>query len=342
MLEKVREEKSLMKEIYDKDVISNKEIASTDDYKSTLDIDLSLYGQDIIEKDLQQLQNKLDNFEADLKGIQGNKYNYQITSLVLFIIISALGISGYWIRREYIPLIASILLLLLAAPILAISGLETTYTFLSIDFCSTIGNSIISGIIPSEDTGLGSYISCPSKETMRTLSTAIYQYTANFDTLYEQIKFRMSNNTYFNMYGFGDDKRNNSYLRELRTNVSLLNVNSTTNNTRETNNNAELQDDIIRSINIFININYILAGLLSMTSCFTAKNIINYIEEFYCYENHDYMFRNVIFSIFSGLGFIITSAGINKLIIVMRNRYSRALRGKKEFNTDIITEDDDD
>ena len=342
MLEKVREEKSLMKEIYDKDVITNKEIASTDDYKSTLDIDLSLYGQDIIEKDLQQLQNKLDNFEADLKGIQGNKYNYQITSLVLFIIISALGISGYWIRREYIPLIASILLLLLAAPILAISGLETTYTFLSIDFCSTIGNSIISGIIPSEDTGLGSYISCPSKETMRTLSTAIYQYTANFDTLYEQIKFRMSNNTYFNMYGFGDDKRNNSYLRELRTNVSLLNVTSTTNNTRETKNNTELQDDIIHSINIFININYILAGLLSMTSCFTAKNIINYIEEFYCYENHDYMFRNVIFSIFAGLGFIITSAGINKLIIVMRNRYSRALRGKKEFNTDIITEDDDD
>ena len=85
MLEKVREEKSLMEEIYDKDVISNKEIASTNDYKSTLDIDLSLYGQDIIEKDLQQLQNKLDNFEADLKGIQGNKYNYQITSLVLFI-----------------------------------------------------------------------------------------------------------------------------------------------------------------------------------------------------------------------------------------------------------------
>ena len=54
------------------------------------------------------------------------------------------------------------------------------------------------------------------------------------------------------------------------------------------------------------------------------------------------LLHNVIFSIFAGLGFIITSAGINKLIIVMRNRYSRALRGKKEFNTDIITEDDDD
>ena len=79
-----------------------------------------------------------------------------------------------------------------------------------------------------------------------------------------------------------------------------------------------------------------------MTSCLTAKNSINLIEQDYCYENHDYMFNNIVFSVLTGLGFIITSAGINKLIIVMRNRYARALRGKKEFNTDIITEDDDD
>ena len=79
-----------------------------------------------------------------------------------------------------------------------------------------------------------------------------------------------------------------------------------------------------------------------MTSCLTAKNSINLIEQDYCYENHDYMFNNIVFSVLTGLGFIITSAGINKLIIVMRNRYSHALRGKKEFNTDIITEDDED
>lgn len=211
---------------------------------------------------------------------------------------------------------------------LAISGIETTYTFLSIDFCSTIGNSIISGITPTEDTGLGSYISCPSKETMRTLSTAIYQYIVNFDTLYEEIKYNVSINPYFNMYSLGDDKRNNSYLRELRTNISQLNVTSDV-SPKETTENEEFKDNIIHAINIFININYILAGLLSMTSCFTAKNIINYVEEFYCYENHGYMFRNIIFSIFAALGFVITAAGINKLIIVMRNRYSKALRGKK-------------
>ena len=126
----------------------------------------------------------------------------------------------------------------------------------------------------------------------------------------------------------------------MRTNVSLVKIE--TNNTLERTRNEALRDDITHAINIFININYILAGLLSMTSCLTAKNSINFIEDHYCNENHEYMFRNVLFTIFSGLGFIITAAGINKLIIVMRNRYSKALRGKKEFNTDIITEDDED
>ena len=112
--------------------------------------------------------------------------------------------------------------------------------------------------------------------------------------------------------------------------------------TLERTRNELLRKDLMHAFNIFININYILAGLLSMTSCLTAKNSINYIEENYCYANHDYMFKNIIFTVCSGLGFIITAIGINKLIIVMKNRYMHALRGKKEFNTDIITEDDDD
>ena len=123
MLDKAEEEKELMKQIYNVDIKGNKEAIIKEDFKVNLDIDLSLYGEDIIDKDFQQLQNKLDNFQNDLKGIQVNKYNYQIASLVLFVVISSVGIAGYWIRREYIHLISSILLLLLAAPILAIAGL---------------------------------------------------------------------------------------------------------------------------------------------------------------------------------------------------------------------------
>ena len=339
MITEVKRQKELMKKIYEDDILGNKQLAEKD-MKSTFNIDVSLYGEDIIKKDFDQLQTKLDNFENDLNRIQKHKYNYQISSLVLFIIISAVGVCGYWLRRDYMPLTASILLLLLAAPISAMAGLETTYTFLSVDFCSTIGNSIISGITPSEDTGLGSYLSCPSKETMRTISTAIYQYIINFDALYEKTSFNISHNEYFSVLNLGSDKRDNDHFRELVKNASLVEI--TTNNTLERTRNELLRKDLMHAFNIFININYILAGLLSMTSCLTAKNSINLIEQDYCYENHDYMFNNIVFSVLTGLGFIITSAGINKLIIVMRNRYARALRGKKEFNTDIITEDDDD
>jgi hypothetical protein len=175
---------------------------------------------------------------------------------------------------------------------------------------------------------------------MRTISTSIYQYIVNFDNLYDQIRYNISNNTYFSVLNLGTDKRDNEYFRELKEKVEL--VNYTSGNPLEEKRCKELKEDITASLDIFVYVNYILAGLLSMTSCLTAKNSINLIEQDYCYENHDYMFNNIVFSVLTGLGFIITSAGINKLIIVMRNRYARALRGKKEFNTDIITEDDDD
>ena len=96
---------------------------------------------------------------------------------------------------------------------------------------------------------------------------------------------------------------------------------------------------VLRNLKCFEIINYIIAGLLSMTSCFTARNSINFIEEKYCYKNHAYMFRNVIFDMISAIGFIIMSVGLNKLIVTMKNHYARALRGKKEFNTDIINDD---
>ena len=338
MIQNVKEQKDLMNKIYNQDVLANKEKAESIAKKrpNTIKIDLSIYGEDVINKDFTELQNKLDNFEKDLNSIQIPKFNYQITSLVLFIIFAAVGISGYWLRREYIPLISSIILLLLGAPIIAVGGIETAYTFISVDFCSTIGSSIISGITPSENTGLGTYLSCPSKETMRILSTAIYQYIVNFDSLYKHTKENLS--LYESLVEINlenDKKRDNDYLREVQKNLTKT-------ETKNLKKEIDAKESAIHAINVFININYILAGLLSMTSCLTAKNSINFIEENYCYENHDYMFYNMLFSLLAGISFIITAAGINKLIIVMRNRYSRALRGKKEFNTDIITEDDED
>ena len=108
------------------------------------------------------------------------------------------------------------------------AGLETTYTFLSIDFCSTVGNSIISGIIPSENKGLGTYLSCPSKETMRTISTAIYQYIVSFDYLYNETDYLINGSSLmYEKYVLGTDKRDNKHFQELYNNISKLNITPT-------------------------------------------------------------------------------------------------------------------
>ena len=232
------------------------------------------------------------------------------------------------------------LLLLLAAPVFSMAGLETTYTFLSIDFCSSIGNSIISDIVPSENKGIGTYLSCPSKETMRTISTAIYQYIVSYDNLYSKTEEYIKEINFFNFETLGEDKRNNSHFEELY--EQTLNPKFPDAYTEEEKKQGQKIVNIIqRNLKSFGIMNVIMAVLLSMTSCYTAKNSINYIEEKYCHKNHAYMFRNVIFDMVSALGFIIISIGLNKLIITMKSHFARALRGKKEFNTDIIDEDDD-
>ena len=172
MMNYVKSQKELMNNIY-KETIQNQ-----NDLKNLIGnengINPNIYGLDLINSAKDNLGVKYENFNKDLYKIQKHKFRFQVSALILFIIITIIGVGGYWLRRDYLPLISSMLLLLLAAPVFVMAGLETTYTFLSIDFCSSIGNSIISGIIPSEDKGLGTYLSCPPKETLLSISTAVY------------------------------------------------------------------------------------------------------------------------------------------------------------------------
>jgi hypothetical protein len=340
MMDYVEEQQDLLNGIYKETFKNQKELQNI--LKDEPNVNVSMYREDLIRQTNQELNDKYQKFHDDLYKIQKHKFRFQVSSLVLFIIISIVGVAGYWVRREYIPWIASIILLLLSIPVFAMAGLETTYTFLSIDFCSSIGNSIISGITPSEDKGIGTYLSCPSKEAMRSISTAIYQYIISFDYLYNQVEqiFNDDDYTMFNDFSLGTDKRNNTYFQELYNRIKDYQITNSSDDKRdkEKYRRKKVVLDDLKSFGI---LNVLLAGLLSMTSCYTAKNSINYIEEKYCYKNHAYMFRNVIFDTLAALGFVIISVGLNKLIITMRTHFARALRGKKEFNTDIINDDDD-
>ena len=328
MKDYVKEQKVLMKEICQETLENKKNLDNL--LKNEENIDKDIYGLYLIEKRHEDIEQKYKKFNKDLYRIQTHKFRFQVASLILFVIISAVGVAGYWLRRDYIPWIAFILLLLLAAPVFVMAGLETTYTFLSIDFCGSIGNSIISGIIPPVENGLAYYFSCLPKETQRNISTAIYQYIANFDYLYNQTNFILLNSKWTEINSTGNDKRNNTKFRDLYNEIIGTVVSA----------EYEAEKEIVlRNLKCFEIINYLIAGLLSMTSCYTTRNCINYIEEKYCYKNHAYMFRNVIFDMISAIGFIIMSVGLNKLIVTMNNHYARALRGKKEFNSDIINDD---
>jgi hypothetical protein len=338
MMDYVKKQKELLENIYKETYANKKNLDAL--FKNDDRINTSFYGDSLIQKSHKRLVQKLEDFDKDLYSIQKHKFRFQVFSLILFLLISLLGAAGYFVRREWIPWIASILLLLLAAPVFVMAGLETTYTFLSIDFCSSIGNSIISGLIPSEDKGIGTYFSCPTKETMRTISTAIYQYIVNFDLLFNETDFWIQNKTFLSEIELGQDKRNNDYFVKLLKQVKDTPL-PTDIYVKEDNDEA-VKNTIIKNLGSFGIWNVVLAGLLSMTSCFTAKSSINFIEEQYCYKNHAYMFRNVVFDVLAAVGFIIMSVGLNKLIITMRSHYAKSLRGKKEFNTDILDDDDDD
>ena len=269
-----------------------------------------------ITAEKEHLKTKYENFTKDVHKLQSPKFSFEIAFYVLLYILTAAGVVGYWSRREWIPWIASFLILCFTIPILFVIGLEASYALLSIDFCQTIGNSINSGTIPADSKGLGTYFSCPLKEARRGINTAIYEFSTSFNYLADEInKTLQANGTTLGIY-----KRNNSNFEEMKTNC--------TDNVKVTN-----------GLNNMIDTNNILAGLLHMSACATADNSINYIEENFCHPLFHHMAYNILYYFIGVIGLIMLGVGLNKLITVMRRNAAHALRGNKKFNDEL--EDDD-
>ena len=238
----------------------------------------SISNLDKISADHENLKEKLTNFTNDVSGFQSPKFGYQVSVMVLFPLFAVGGLSGYFLRRSYIPWIGSMLIFIFTVPFIIVAGLECAYIFLQIDFCSVIGNSITSGITPSENKRLGTYLSCPSKDVMRIISTDIYEYIISFNAIHEKLKTELESIEGC-PYSVGDDIRNNTHFEYLY--------------------NELQKNDIYKQKHLDIcaydlfTINNILAGLLSMSNCRTAKNSINFIEENFCYTNSGYMLFDI-------------------------------------------------
>ena len=283
-----------------------------------------IYMEDSITKDINKISEKMQNFINDIKKTQTKKFIYQIIYLILLPILTTIGILGIFSRRNYLPWISSFILFITTSFLFYFLGIEIIFSFIGIEFCQTINNSITTGIIPSGNKCLGNYISCSSKDTQKKIHTAIYELNESFNTiynfLYEQIK--NLNNSEIDLYNLNNKKREEETYKNIKLKYSIKGVSESCDN--------------------LINFNYVLSGLLSLSNCRTSKNNINYIEEYFCGNGINYMIKNVYYGFFVCIGVFILSIGINKIITVMRKIAETALRGKGEFNDDILDNDDED
>ena len=72
-----------------------------------------------------------------------------------------------------------------------------------------------------------------------------------------------------------------------------------------------------------------------------TKGIILYsLKENFCSNGIHYMINNVYYGFFVCIGVFILSIAINKFITIMRKIAETALRGKGEFNDDILDDDE--
>ena len=227
------------------------------------------------------------------------------------------GIASYWLHREWIPWLISLGLFIVTIPLLIVIGKQSAYTFLTTDFCQTIGNSIKSGIIPSESNGLGTYMTCPSKDARRSMNTAIYELSSSFNAIADDINTTLQN---ANKTGLGIYKRDNGYFQSLIDNPVIDN------------------DTVTAGLGCLVKTNELLAELLYMSKCTPAEKNINYIEEAMCHKIFKHFGYFVLYDFIGVIGLIILGVGFNKLILILRKLQKTSVRGNKQFKDEF--EDD--
>ena len=281
-----------------------------------------IYMEDSITKDIYKISEKMKNFINDIKKTQIKKFIYQIIYLILLPILTTIGILGVFLRRNYLPWLSSFILFITTSFLFYFLGIEIIFSFIGIEFCQNINNSITTGIIPSGNKCLGNYISCSSKDTQKKIHTAIYELNESFNIIYNFVYEQIKNltNSEIDLYNLNYKKREEETYKKIKEKYS--------------------KNGIFESCDNLIYFNFVLSGLLSLSNCRTLKNNINYIEEYFCGNGINYMIKNVYYGFFVCIGVFILSIAINKFITIMRKIAETALRGKGEFNDDILDDDE--
>lgn len=142
------------------------------------------------------------------------------------------------------------------------------------------------------------------KETQYLLSTARYQLSVSFDSTFVKTKEVLKTVN----EDLGTIKRNNEGFEKLAMKYKD-------------------KSEISKGLKALILINNLLQSLENIIGCQSPKNSINYIEEKYCYHSISYIFENIIYMLFSCLGILLISVGVDKTSILADKDYDKLREG---------------
>ena len=321
----VKEQNEEMNKLYNITLDCMKNISNSpiETENETLNYIKEIYMNESITNDIKIISEKMNKFTNDISNTQKEKFIYNIVYFFLLILFTAAAIFGYFIRRDYFLWISSFFLFILTSRLIYLLGKEMIFSFIGIEFCQNIGNSIVTGIIPSGNKYLGNYISCSSKDTQKKIHTAIYEINESFNIIYNFVLLNVKNKN--------DNELLNKLINKKRENQTFESIMLKYSDIK----------GIKNSCYNLINLNYVLSGLLSLSNCRTPKNIINYTEENFCGNTINYMIKNIFFGVLVSISVFILGIGINKHMTVMRKIAETSLRGKKKYNEEILDDDDD-
>lgn len=212
-------------------------------------------------------------------------------------VLTILGLIGYFIKKENILLITSILLFAFIIPISVLLGLNIGYFLTSVDYCSEINKYQENNFFPIYGKGLGYYSSCISKENQINLSTARFQLTTSFNNVYNNLNNYVIKNS-DSKDSLPLDKRNNDAYKLLL-------------------DKYQSNQNIVNGIKLLIEYNNISNVIEPIFNCSQIKQITTFAEKNYCYKNLTSIFLELKFAFIAILFLIPICMGINKLIVVV-------------------------
>lgn len=183
-------------------------------------------------------------------------------------------------------------------PILVIQGNGYSFFNASIDLCQDVKNILDKNIEPKYGSGIGFYITCPTKEVRKNIYSSKFILSNSYDILYndlnEKVKPVMEE-------GIARKKRNNTYLDGLSEHFKK-------------------NETISNGFKALTDFNKILSCLESLGVCEYGKNSITFIEEKFCYKNLQAQQDAFIYYTIGTLGVLIVSISLNKLSVFTREK----------------------